>query len=105
MLYILKLYEDEINYKLLTDEERENGFYYKFNEKVLLRADNKTQSEMLKNYAQAAIYTPNEAREYLDKPKKEHGDRLYANGNIIPLEMAGTQYMKGSDNNAKDTTT
>lgn len=103
MLYVLKQYEEEINYKLLTEKERNEGYYFKFNEKVLLRADSKTQSEMLKNYVQGAIYMPNEAREFLDKAKAEGGDRLYANGNLIPLEMAGQQYIKkGSGNNAED---
>ncbi len=102
MLYILKQYEEEINYKLLTDKERNDGFYFKFNEKVLLRADSKTQSEMLRNYVQGSIYTPNEAREYLDKAKDPYGDRLIANGNIIPLEQVGEQYKKGSGNGAKD---
>ena len=101
MLYILKQYEEEINYKLLTEEERQQGYYYKFNEKVILRADNKTQSEMLRNYVQGAIYTPNEAREYADKPKEPGGDRLYANGNLIPLEEAGNQYKKGGNNSAE----
>ncbi|WP_330657288.1 phage portal protein [Anaerocolumna aminovalerica] len=104
MLYVLKQYEEEINYKLLTEQERNDGYYFKFNEKVLLRADMKTQSETLRNLVQGNIYTPNEAREYLDKGKKEDGDRLYANGNIIPLELAGKQYTKGSDNSAKDFT-
>jgi len=96
MLYILKGYEEEINYKLLTKEERKDGYYYKFNEKVLLRVDSKTQSEMLRNYVIGSIYTPNEAREYLDKPRNEFGDQLIANGNIIPLEKIGSQYEKGS---------
>ncbi len=100
MLYILKQYEEEINYKLLTDKEREAGYYFKFNEKVILRADSKSQAEMLKNLVQGGIYTPNEAREYLDRPSNEYGDRIYANGNIIPLELAGTQYVtKGSEKN------
>ncbi|MDF2857684.1 MAG: phage portal protein [Neobacillus sp.] len=96
MLYVLKQYEEEINYKLLSAEERKNGFYFKFNEKVLLRADSKTQSEMLRNYVQGSIYTPNEAREYLDKQKNEFGDKLIANGNVIPLEQVGNQYVKGN---------
>ncbi len=92
MLYILKQYEEEINYKLLTSQERQDGFYFKFNEKVLLRADSKTQSETLRNLVQGHIYTPNEARDLLDKAKDPFGDRLYANGNIMPLEDAGEQY-------------
>jgi len=100
MLYILKQYEEEINYKLLTIQERIDGFYFKFNEKVLLRADSKTQSETLKNLVQGSIYTPNEARDLLDKAKDPDGDKLIANGNIIPLAQAGEQYKKGASNNA-----
>ena len=42
-LFVIKQYEEEINYKMLTDEEQDDGFYYKYNEKVLFRTDSKTQ--------------------------------------------------------------
>ena len=45
------------------------------------------------------IYTPNEAREYLDKPSKEGGDELVMNGNYIPITDVGKQYAKGGDKN------
>ena len=44
-----------------------------------------------------AIYKPNEAREYLDLPAEEGGDRLYMNGNYIPITDAGKQYRKGGE--------
>lgn len=47
-LFVIKQYEEEINYKMLTDEEQDDGFYYKYNEKVLFRTDSKTQMEYLK---------------------------------------------------------
>ena len=48
-LFVIKQYEEEINYKMETEEGQESGFYYKFNEKVLFRTDSKTQMEYLKN--------------------------------------------------------
>jgi hypothetical protein len=36
--------------------------------------------------------TPNEARERLDLPAKEGGDRLLGNGASIPVEYTGSQY-------------
>ena len=46
------------------------------------------------------IYTPNEAREYLDVPMKEGGDILMVNGNYIPITDVGKQYeKKGEDGN------
>jgi hypothetical protein len=38
------------------------------------------------------IFTPNEAREQLDLPPKDGGDRLIGNGTTIPIEMVGQQY-------------
>lgn len=94
LLYILKQYEDEISYKLLTDEEIKNGLYFKFNVAVLLRADLKTQIESLTKGISNALYTPNEARANLDLEAKPGGDRLIGNGSMIPVEMMGEQYKK-----------
>lgn len=91
-LFIIKQYEEEINYKMLTEEERDAGIYYKFNEKVLFRTDSKTQMEYLKNAVAGSIMMSNEARRKLDMPDAEGGDVLIANGNIIPLAKAGAAY-------------
>lgn len=94
LLYILKQYEDEISYKLLTDEEIKEGLYFKFNIAVLLRADLKTQIESLSKGIQNSLYTPNEARAHLDLEAKPGGDRLIGNGSMIPVEMMGEQYKR-----------
>lgn len=98
LLYILKQYEDEISYKLLTDQEIKDGLYFKFNIAVLLRADLKTQIESLSKGIQNSLYTPNEARAHLDLEAKPGGDRLIGNGSMIPVEMMGEQYKR---NNSK----
>lgn len=92
MLYILKQYEEELNYKLLSREEIDNGYYFKFNVAVILRADLKTQIETLSQAVASFIYTPNEARALLDKPSLPGGDKLLGNGASIPVELAGSQY-------------
>lgn len=96
MLYIIKQYEEELTEKLLTDEDRRNGLHFKFNVSVVLRADQETQMKTLSTAVTNGVYTPNEARRLLDMPDREGGDRLYVNGNVIPLEMAGTQYERNS---------
>ena len=92
LLYILKQYEEELNYKLLSRDEIDNGYYFKFNVGVLLRADLKTQIETLSQAVSNFIYTPNEARALLDKPAVPGGDKLLGNGASIPVELAGAQY-------------
>lgn len=92
LLYIVKQYEEEIGYKLLSDEEEADGYHVKFNTAVLLRADLKTQIEALSKAVSSFLYTPNEAREFLDKPAVEGGDKLLGNGASIPVELTGSQY-------------
>ena len=86
-----------MNYKLLSLDEIENGFYFKFNIAVILRADLKTQIETLSKAVSNFLYTPNEARALLDKESKPGGDKLLGNGASIPVELAGTQYINGKE--------
>lgn len=95
MAYRLKMYEEEINGKYLLPQQQEEGFFYKFNEKALLRTDSKTQMENLVKAVNNGLYSVNEGREYLDKPRKEGGDKLIVNGNYIPLTEVGKQYGRG----------
>lgn len=93
LLYILKQYEEELSYKLLSDDELAQGYYFKFNVSVILRADLKTQIESLVSAVTNGLYTPDEARALLDYPAKGC-DELICNGNIMPVTMAGSQYRK-----------
>ena len=97
MLYRLKNYEEELNYKALSKQEIDDGKYLKFNEKAILRTDSKTQMQNLKSGVDCGIYTVNEARDYMDMPFVEGGDVPVVNGTYIPLTMAGNQYGKGSE--------
>ena len=93
LLYIVKQYEEEIAYKLLTDTEEANGYHVKHNTGVILRADQQTQINTLSAAVSNFLMTPNEAREKLDLPAKEGGDQLLGNGASIPVQYTGAQYM------------
>jgi HK97 family phage portal protein len=97
--FILKQYEEEITYKLLDSNLINQGYFFKFNEGSILRADMKTQAECLAKYVNNGIYTPNEARELLNLPLQNGGDKLMVNGNYIPIDLVGTQYLKGGELN------
>jgi HK97 family phage portal protein len=98
LLYILKQYEEEITYKILSSQLINQGYFFKFNVNVILRADIKTQMDSLSTAVQNGIMKPNEARDYLDMPADDYGDVLMANGNYIPLSMLGANYgMKGGE--------
>lgn len=102
LLYIIKQYEEELTYKLLTDKEVKDGHHFKFNIAVMLRADHKTQIETLSKAVNSFIYTPNEARNLLDKEDVDGGDQLLGNGASIPIQYAGLQYVKDLDDERKE---
>lgn len=98
LLYILEQYEEELNYKLLTSEEIKQGYYFKFSTGILLRTDLKTQVESLTKGIANFLYTPNEARAFLDLDAKEGGDKLIGNGSTIEINQIGSQYgAKGTE--------
>jgi HK97 family phage portal protein len=92
MSFRLKSYEEEINYKCLTDKQIQEGYWYRFNEKALLRVDAKSQMAILSQGVQNGVYTPNEARDALQLPWTEGGDVLMVNGNYVPITSVGAAY-------------
>jgi HK97 family phage portal protein len=92
LAFRLKMYEEELNAKLLTPEEYEAGYFYEFNDRAILRTDSLTQSQILSNYTNNGVYKPDECRDYLRKPHVEGGDRIYINGSYVPLTEAGAAY-------------
>ena len=92
LLYIIKQYEEELTYKLLSSTDIANGLHFKFNVAVILRADLKTQIDSLSVAVNSGLYTVNEARALLDKEAKDGGDELLCNGASIPVKFAGAQY-------------
>lgn len=101
LLYVLKQYEEELTYKVLSSLMIEEGHYFKFNVAVILRADMKTQMDTLATGVNNGIYKIDEAREFLDLPMVEGGQVNIVNGNYIPLTSVGQQYgVEGGDNDA-----
>ncbi|MGE6513364.1 phage portal protein [Lysinibacillus sphaericus] len=92
LLFVVKQYEEEITYKLLSSKLIDQGYFFKFNVGVILRADIKSQMEALAKGVNNGIYSPDEARSYLDLPTKEGGENLMVNGNYIPITQIGKQY-------------
>lgn len=94
LLFNLKGYEEEISYKLLSDEEEANGIGTKFDTSVLLRTDRRNLIETLSTAVNSFLMTPNEARHDLNLPSKPGGDELLGNGASIPVQYTGRQYLR-----------
>lgn len=102
LLYIIKQYEEEITYKLLSQEEIDSGLHAKFNVAVILRADLKTQIDTLSTAVNSFIYKPNEARALLDLEWVDGGDVLLGNGASIPVQYTGMQYTQANQTTELD---
>lgn len=88
----IKMYEEEVNSKFLSQQEVKKNFYYKMNEKAMLRTDSKTQMMIITDAVKNGLYTINEGREYLDKPKVPGGDVNMVNGTYQPITSIGAAY-------------
>ena len=98
LLYIIKQYEEEINYKVLNG----TGCYAKFNVDVILRADFRNKVETLATAVNSFMMTPDEARRKLDLGNKPGGDQLVGNGSTIPLVQVGAQYNQNAGGGEKE---
>jgi HK97 family phage portal protein len=92
LLWVLKQYEEEVIYKTLSTKLIDQGYFWKFNVNVILRADMKTQMDALAVGVNNGIYKIDEAREFLDLPMVDGGQQNIVNGNYIPLTSVGQQY-------------
>jgi hypothetical protein len=88
--------EQELSWKLLTEKERQQGYFFEFNVDSILRASFEQRIDALGKAVDKGIYTINEARQVENKPRIDHknADGIVFNGNAIPIEMLGQQYVK-----------
>lgn len=75
-------FEEELNLKLFGGRSNR---YTQHNLDALMRGDFKSRIEALASGVQNAILTPDEARDYEDRPKMPNGDKLYIQGATVPL--------------------
>lgn len=84
---ILRQYEQEFNRKMLTKEQRRQGFYYKFSVNGLLRGDTAARTAFYQMMLRTAAMTPNEVRQLEDLPpdKSSQASELWISGDLYPL--------------------
>lgn len=90
---IIKQYETEFNRKLLTQQQRANGFYFKFNLNALMRGDTQARTAFYQMMIRNGIATPNDLRKLEDMPPNadKHADSLYISGDLYPIDIDPAQ--------------
>ena len=94
LLPIITYYEQEMNRKLLTTRELQEGKHFKFNVGVLLRNDPTAQADIIQKLIQSGVYSINEARNLVDREPCNEGDVRICNGSYVSLNDIGIAYRK-----------
>ncbi|GEM_PF-2158634 len=82
----LEVWQQELRRKLLSEEEKKEGYQILIDIKKLEKADLKSTAEYLAKLVDRAIMTPNQALEFLDMDTYEGGDIHLMQRNMTTLE-------------------
>lgn len=103
MQNVFALYEQEIDYKLLFENEIDSGYYTKFNADVMLRSDITSRYNAYNTGIQGGFLSIAEARQKEDLKYIEGTDKLIiGNGASIPFEDLGKQYPDSAKGGEQD---
>lgn len=96
MLPIVTAYEQELNRKLLTAEERAQGYHFRFSMDAILRADAATQAEVNYKDIRSGTRTPDEIRAQRGDPPLPNGIGSVAmiSQDLAPLDYTVNQKPK-----------
>ena len=85
----INAWEQELNWKLFTEEERASGLYVSFNMKAMLRGDMKARSQFYKDMFGVGGFSTNMILAYEDEDGiGPAGDHHFVPANMVTLERA-----------------
>ena len=103
---IVRQYEHEFNRKLLTDEDRKQGYYFKFNLSGLLRGDTAARTAYYQAAVRGGWLSQDEIRRKEDEPPVGgNASKLWVSGDLYPIDMDPVDRKGGgkSENTAEQT--
>ncbi len=95
MLPIVTAYEQELNRKLLSKDERRKGYRFVFDMNAILRADAATRADVHQKAIRGGWETPNEARADYGRDKDPNGNKLLVSKDLTTLEYLVNNPDKG----------
>ena len=90
LMPIITALEESFNKALLLEQEKENNYFFRFDVSEILRATQKEMVDMLSTGIKSGLYTLNEARAIIDKPKFGNYDFLLFNLAHVVYKQDGT---------------
>lgn len=100
---IVRQYEQELTIKLLTQAQRKQGLYLKFNMNGLMRGDVQARTAFYQAMRRGGVFSTNTILGLEDMPlsKEPMAEKLFVSGDLYPIDMDPTQ-RKGVSSNAKE---
>ncbi|MBG9657088.1 phage portal protein [Cytobacillus firmus] len=90
--------EEEMDFKLFNKQEKQKGYYVKFNLTSALRADSKSRGEYMQLMLRNGLMSPNEGRKLEELEPVEGGDRLLISQDLTFLDnLENVQSSKGGE--------
>lgn len=86
MLPIVTAYESELNYKLLTNAQRKNGYHWEINMDAILRADAATRADVNQKAIRGGWRSINEVRASYGDAPDPNGSKLLVARDLTTLE-------------------
>lgn len=110
LIPIVTQYESEFNRKLLSNAERAQGIYFKFNINGLLRGDTSSRTAFYQTLIRNGIASANDLRKLEELPPSDakNADKLWITGDLYPIDTdiadrnSKKSTLKGGDNDATD---
>lgn len=99
VLPVVTAYEQELNRKLLTREDRRRGYHFAFDLNAILRADAATRADVHQKAIRGGWETPNEARMDYGRDKDPNGNKLLVARDMTTLEYIINNPDKGAAKN------
>lgn len=90
LMPIITALEESFNKALLLEQEKEDNFFFRLDVSEILRATQKEMVDMLSTGIKSGLYTLNEARAIIDKPKFGNSDFLLFNLGHVVYKKDGT---------------
>ena len=85
LLPIVEQWQQELDFKLLTAQERAAGYHFRFDVEALLRGDMSTRAEVDFKAVRSGWKRPNEIRAERFMPPDPDGDQLLVSKDLAPL--------------------
>lgn len=102
ILPLLLQIEEEFNYKLFSNVQREKGYYIKFNMEGALRGDTTTRSSYYEKMLNLGVYSINEVRNFENMNSiGEKGDNYRVDLNHVSIDIADDYQLSKSNPNKK----